>query len=87
MYNNRDKEVIKKQGQSLLAVLQGNPKGGNRGGRGGRGRPIEKSRFGRGPGQGLALDQCAYCRQGIGKEAGQTGFTRVISSNKKMLLR
>ncbi|TRZ06752.1 hypothetical protein HGM15179_020358 [Zosterops borbonicus] len=37
VYNNRDKEVAKKQGQSLLAVIQGQGRGGRTGQGGNRG--------------------------------------------------
>uniref|UniRef100_A0A8C3R570 Core shell protein Gag P30 domain-containing protein n=1 Tax=Cyanoderma ruficeps TaxID=181631 RepID=A0A8C3R570_9PASS len=56
VYNNRDKEVAKKQGQSLLAVLQGQGRGRGRTGRGGN-----RGGFGRSRG-GLGIDQCAYCK-------------------------
>ncbi|XP_063280170.1 uncharacterized protein LOC134564854 isoform X1 [Prinia subflava] len=58
VYNNRDREIIKKQGQSLLAVLQRQGRGRSRGGRG-----VNRGGFGRGSGHGrLGLNQCAYCR-------------------------
>ncbi|TRZ07041.1 hypothetical protein HGM15179_020061, partial [Zosterops borbonicus] len=55
VYNNRDKEVAKKQGQNLLAVIQGQGRG-DRTGQGGN-----RDGFGRGCG-GLAINQCALCR-------------------------
>ncbi|XP_066195654.1 uncharacterized protein, partial [Sylvia atricapilla] len=55
VYNNREKEVAKKQGQSLLAVLQGQGRGRGRTGRGGN-----RGGFGRGR-AGLAINQCSYC--------------------------
>ncbi|XP_063253346.1 uncharacterized protein LOC134550534 [Prinia subflava] len=58
VYNNRDREIVKKQGQSLLAVLQRQGRGRGRGGRG-----VNRGGFGRGSGHGrLGLNQCAYCR-------------------------
>ncbi|RMB93633.1 hypothetical protein DUI87_29859 [Hirundo rustica rustica] len=60
VYNNREKESVRKQQASMLAVLQQAVGRGN-----GRGRARGRGGFGRGRGGGqvrLGYDQCALCK-------------------------
>ncbi|OWK56934.1 Gag polyprotein [Lonchura striata] len=68
VYNNREKEISKRQQQNLLVVIQGKGNPGIRGrGRGGCGLG-RGGGFGRGHGRTavpkLGFNQCAFCMQG-----------------------